>query len=1173
MKSNKNSRFHISLMSWNIQDSVGDGSNKFLDQNFLDILQKANIVCLQETKKLVKIEGYISFNSNRKNSRSGGVCILAENWLRKGVSLIPCNECDDIVVAKLDKNFFRLDFDLYLVCFYISPPYSSYAKKTPDYTEKTFAALNNICSKLRQKGEVAMCGDSNARTGTLPDFISSSNAGAVHDIYNDIGLPIDCNEARNNQDTSTIEPHCQLFLDTVINNQLKILNGRTLGDSTGKLTCHKSNGSSLVDYFLISSWAREHVNSLQVKEFTSYSDHCPLVLCLTTYEPFADSCVIPDFATMPNGFKWDNNNSPRDFMAALNDPDLCASLTGLMDTEFPCTVEGNKLINNTFINCIHRAAESSLKVKKPPKVTPHKKWFDFQCRLSKRNLNRLANRLGNHHTNKALRKEYYSQRNKHTNLVNKRKLEYLRLLNQAIEDGHVLDWKKFKRLKQENDSSPNLDKYDLASFHEFFSSLYSKPAHEPSLSCHFAEQYTQPPDLSILNDPITLAELTNATKQLKKGKSCSTDQITNEMLQNLTPLCTKAILKTFNHSLTSGLYPWHTSVITPIFKSGNPFSPDNYRAIAVGSCMGKLFSSILLDRMLHFKNLYCPDPKEQLGFCKGAQTNDHIFTLKTVIDKYTRKHKVRVYACFVDLRKAFDTVCRDLLLHKITCLGISGNFFNCLTDMYLNSVARIKISKLLTPNIEIGRGTEQGHPLSPDLFKIYIQKLSSLLKSSGDYPTLTDIIISHLLWADDLVLLALSPEALQENIDILLQFCQMMGLEINVNKTKVITFNPPRSKAKTHQFMLGSTPIKNVDNYCYLGIIFHKSGTFRAANAELRAKALRALYGLKGNIIKNALSYKSLISLFDCLVKPILLYGCQVLTPHSKTVNYIARINDQSDPTASLKYLAQDHYEKFHLKFLKWALSVHSKASNVGCWGETGRHPLIYEALKLSIDYFFRVKHSNHVLVSAAFHEQADLDLPWFSNTSKILDKFSCSNHNPKAKVSTSTAHMMREEFVSMWKLAKASSPKLNFYHQIKHEFLPEKYLSLVKIPEARNSLTRFRISSHNLFIERGRYETPIIPRENRWCLHCYFTTGVKTLEDEIHALATCPLYNVVRGRFGFSPDQNELIDSLSDQSLTPAQATTIAKTIHAILSINEKHVEYYKSPHFHNNCGSCVLL
>ena len=266
------------------------------------------------------------------------------------------------------------------------------------------------------------------------------------------------------------------------------------------------------------------------------------------------------------------------------------------------------------------------------------------------------------------------------------------------------------------------------------------------LTQHNSKQYSEPPDLSILNNPITSSDLSKATKNLKKGKSCSSDSISNEMLQNLTPLCTKIVLKSFNHSLISGLYPWHTSIITPIYKSGNPFSPDNYRAIAVGSCMGKLFSSILLDRLLHFKNLYCPDPKEQLGFTKGAQTNDHVFTLKTIIDKYTKKNKVRLYACFVDLRKAFDTVCRDLLLHKISCLGITGNFFNCLSDMYKNSIARIKISKLLSPNINIDRGTEQGHPLSPDLFKLYIQDLSSLLQSTDDFPMLADVVISHLLY-------------------------------------------------------------------------------------------------------------------------------------------------------------------------------------------------------------------------------------------------------------------------------------------------------------------------------------------------------------------------------------------------------------------------------------------
>ena len=49
--------------------------------------------------------------------------------------------------------------------------------------------------------------------------------------------------------------------------------------------------------------------------------------------------------------------------------------------------------------------------------------------------------------------------------------------------------------------------------------------------------------------------------------------------------------------------------------------------------MGRLFSSILLESLLNLKKLYCPDPKEQLGFSKGAQINDHVFMLKTVIVK------------------------------------------------------------------------------------------------------------------------------------------------------------------------------------------------------------------------------------------------------------------------------------------------------------------------------------------------------------------------------------------------------------------------------------------------------------------------------------------------------------------------------------------------------------
>ena len=836
-------------------------------------------------------------------------------------------------------------------------------------------------------------------------------------------------------------------------------------------------------------------------------------------------------------------------------------------------------MTNSFNSCLLNAADIALNTASKHKKLKNKKWFDKQCNLSRRNLNRLACRLGRNSQNRVLRSVYFKERNKHSQLIAHKKFAFHSRLNKAIEDGHVLDWKKFKQLKQNNDSSPLLDKFDLASFHEFFSSLYKKPESEFDPTLHPPNNPTiTPPNLDILNKAITESDISKALKRLKNGKSCSTDQISNEMLQNLNNLGKQVLLKTFNNCLSSGLYPWHTSVITPIYKSGNRFSPDNYRAIAVGSCMGKLFSSILLDRLLLFKELYCPDPQEQLGFCKGAQTNDHILTLKTIIDKYTKIKKARLYVCFVDLRKAFDTVARDLLLHKIVGLGISGNFFNCLSDMYNNSLAQIKIANVLSPHIKIERGTEQGHPLSPDLFKLFIRDLSSLIKTQGDYPTLADITVSHLLWADDLVLLALNAKSLQDNIDILHKFCQKMGLEINIKKTKVLTFCPGRQNPLYENFLLGDEPIDHAEQYCYLGIVFHRSGSFTAANNELRAKALRALYGMKGNIIKDCLSHKARNILFDTLVKPVLLYGCQVLTPHSKTMKYITKITTQSNSDHFLKYIAQDHYEKFHLKYIKWCLSVHFKASNIGCWGDSGRYPLFYEACKLSIDYFMRVQQlyetSDDSLLAAAFSEQKNLGLSWYSNVTGITEKYCTSDGSSNIRISIPVAKSMREEFVRNWEISKSLSPKLEFYNKIKKKFELEKYLSIIQFSAARENFTRFRISCHNLYVERGRYETPLVPREERWCVYCNLTLKIKCIEDEAHVLTDCPLYNVIKNKYNFLPSSViDLADMLADKNLDSLKLISTVRAIHEILSVNENYTQYYKSQDFHTNTGECILL
>ena len=82
----------------------------------------------------------------------------------------------------------------------------------------------------------------------------------------------------------------------------------------------------------------------------------------------------------------------------------------------------------------------------------------------------------------------------------------------------------------------------------------------------------------------------------------------------------------------------------------------------------------------------------QIGFKKNCRTSDHMLILQTLIDKYVKKLKSPLYVCFVDFRKAYDSVWRQALMFKLLSQNVSGMFFRIVKEMYINNNISVKIN-------------------------------------------------------------------------------------------------------------------------------------------------------------------------------------------------------------------------------------------------------------------------------------------------------------------------------------------------------------------------------------------------------------------------------------------------------------------------------------------------
>jgi len=238
-----------------------------------------------------------------------------------------------------------------------------------------------------------------------------------------------------------------------------------------------------------------------------------------------------------------------------------------------------------------------------------------------------------------------------------------------------------------------------------------------------------------------------------------------------------------------------------------------------------------------------------------------------------------LYIALVDMRAAFDTVWRDGLWHKLEKMGVPHKLIRIIKEIYSHGKFRVVANGEEGPDVEAATaGVLQGDVLSPDLFKAFINDLPQFLENAG----CTGVDIAHmkkviaLMFADDILLWADTPEELQLQLAALRDYCRLWQLEVSAPKTKIILY--PHAKLGSPMLYNGKV-LEVVDNSAYLGVLFSGSTDFSAMIEKTLQKALGRQSALATLLTDKQLPMILRYTVWTTMVRPILEWGLEVYTP------------------------------------------------------------------------------------------------------------------------------------------------------------------------------------------------------------------------------------------------------------------------------------------------------
>ncbi|UYV77830.1 hypothetical protein LAZ67_15002500 [Cordylochernes scorpioides] len=474
-----------------------------------------------------------------------------------------------------------------------------------------------------------------------------------------------------------------------------------------------NKGSSVLDLFMVSPALLELVLDLSI-ESLPYSDHLPLLLKLNGSDNTKAKSLPLEHIPVQK-FTWSINKA--------STYELCLENLNALQLPEDASID---LCADTLTSRIQTSMmRAGMLTKGRADSSRSKPWFDGECYTAK---TYMKKNLKLYLTlNTPIYKDLFiTSKRKYLSLLKYKKNKYSDSVQAALSN--VRDsaefWKIIASFKKRNSTKGNID---ISECESFYQGLLSPPqrivADIPTLLI---------PIDSELDAEISPLEIAREIASLKNNKAAGYDSIPNEAIKALPENGLILLSNLFNKILTKSQVPsqWSKTIIQPILKNGDPNAPSNYRGIALISNLSKLFTSILKNRLSNWIENRKLIAENQAGFRRGYSCQDHIFTLTSLIQMTLNRKRRKLYAFFVDLKKAFDTVPHLLLWRKLALVGLSGRFIKLIQNYYAQMMAAVRWNGSFTEFIKIQSGVLQGEPLSPYLFIIFINDLVATLDDS-----------------------------------------------------------------------------------------------------------------------------------------------------------------------------------------------------------------------------------------------------------------------------------------------------------------------------------------------------------------------------------------------------------------------------------------------------------